>query len=309
MKPRWLVSVLILLMASCGGTGKTSLPPTQTDTATAFVATSQVEQTEVALIPTTAILPSSTVEETPIPTTASFLTPIPAATQIEISNPAAIIAKVGGGKNSFLLVGGSQNGSWVSAGDVAGVNPINADYQLYTGLDFQGWITGQGVVYEPICDQHFLTFDLFSVNESAVGVSGKWSVMPRTPQEIPTNNEIYLQAVAAWQVDQAPSQPIAAIKKIWKVDVEGNGTDEVFINATHYAEPTGHNVEPRDYSVVLMRTVIGSEVVTIQLVGDYYTEAVENRFPLTYTLEFIGDLNGDGQMEVVVGVSRWKAQG
>jgi hypothetical protein len=129
------------------------------------------------------------------------------------------------------------------------------------------------------------------------------------PQEIPTNNEIYLQALAAWLVEQAPSQPIPVIKKIWRVDVEGNGTDEVFINATRFAESTGHNVEPRDYSVVLMRTVIGSDVVTVKLVGDYYSEAITNRFPLTYTLEFIGDLNADGQMEVVVSVSRWEGTG
>jgi len=58
-----------------------------------------------------------------------------------------------------------------------------------------------------------------------------------------------------------------------------------------------------------MRTVIGSEVVTVELVGDYYTEEVVNAFPLTYNLEFIGDLNGDGTMEILIGVSQWEGTG
>ena len=58
-----------------------------------------------------------------------------------------------------------------------------------------------------------------------------------------------------------------------------------------------------------MRTVVGSEVATVELVGDYYSEEVVNYFPLTYNLEFIGDLNGDDRMEVVIGVSRWEGIG
>ena len=34
---------------------------------------------------------------------------------------------------------------------------------------------------------------------------------------------------------------------------------------------------------------------------DYYSEVGFNHFPLRYDLEFIGDLNGDGKMEVIVG--------
>ena len=263
-----------------------------------------------AIKPTsTSLPPSATPSLTQTPEPDPTITQIPVATQTSIPNPAAIIAKVEGGPISFILVGGSQNGNWISSADMEEEITVDSEYQLYTAYEFQDWITGKGLVYEPICDQHYVTFDPISISQSAVGVSGEWAVMPRTPLEISTDSEIYLQAVAAWLVEQAPSQPIVAINKIWQVDVEGDSVNEVFINATHFAEPTGHNVEPRDYSVVLMRTVIGSDVATVKLVGDYYSEAVANRFPLTYNLEFIGDLNADGQMEVVVGVSRWEGTG
>jgi hypothetical protein len=291
MKFRWLLSIFILLFVSYGCIDYKQLPPAGNDTATAFVE------------PTDPILHSPTPEEIPTQT------PLPVPTDTLVLQPSAIIAKVEGGPNSFILVGGSLNGSWVGQEGVLESLEANQNFQLYTAFEFQGWISGQKVTYEPICDQHYLTFGPFSIDQSAVAVAGDWEVLPRIPLEIATDSEIYSQALAGWLVEQAPSMPVVSIDKIWLVDVEGNGTDEVFINATHYAEPTGHDVGPRDYSVVLMRTVVGSGVATIKLVGDYYAEEETNKFPLTYTLEFIGDLNGDGRMEVVVGVSRWEGSG
>ncbi len=295
MKPRWLLCILILLLASCANNGKRDLPVIQAETVPTEAAPTVVEATEQVLPPPTEILPSPTPEETSPPTN----TPL----------PAAIIARVAGGPNSFLVVGGSQNGSWISPADVVDDLALDTEYQLYTAFDFQGSITGQELAYEPICDQYYLSLNSFSITESAVGISGDWPVLPRIPMELSTDLEVYLQAITAWQIEQAPSQPIPVIDKIWKVDVEGNGTDEVFINGTRFAEPSGHHVEPRDYSVVLMRTVIGSDVITVKLVGDYYSETIENQFPWTYNLAFIGDLNADGKMEVVVGLSRWEGTG
>jgi len=301
MRKRQL-SIIFLILAITGCSSPTDQYPSQTEV-----------REQVNLSPTLTPELDFTSTFTPLP--AASYTPTPtnnpvlAITKPIISKPAAIIARVEGGVNSFILVGGTKNGNWISAAEVAEIADFDTEYQLYTAFEFQDWITGQKPEHEPICDQHFVSINQISTNQSAFGITGEWSVLPRTPLEQSPDTEIYLQAVAAWQVEQAPSQPIAAVKKIWRVDVEGDGTDEVFINATRFAEPTGHNVEPRDYSVVLMRTVIGSDVTTVELVGDYYSEPVMNQFPLAYNLEFIGDLNGDGQMEVVVGVSRWEGSG
>jgi len=292
------VGILFIILTVAGCSSPTVLPPSPTEI---------TEQDDI--LPTVAQEVEITDTDTSPPTATFTPTPSPTTPQTPISNPSAIIARVEGGMNSFLVVGGSQNGSWVSAADVAATEAFDSDYQVFTAFEFQEWIAGKDPILEPICDQYFLNSDSFSISQSAVGVSGQWDVLPRTPVELPIDSEVYLRAITAWQIEQAPSMPIPAINKIWKVDVEGNGTDEVFINGTRYAEPTGHNVGPRDYSVVLMRTVIGSDVVTVELVGDYYIEEAENHFPLTYNLEFIGDLNGDGQMEVVVGVSRWEGTG
>ena len=310
MKTRWPLIAVIFLLASCSGPGTSEVPVPPTDPPPAAPTQTEVAWTETPTLPPTEAptdIPLPTNTALPAPT--STQAPQPTAPQTFQPGEAAIIARLERGPNAFYLVGGSQNGSWIGAGDQAESISIHDEYQIQTAFESQGWFTGEGFHQDPLCLTYYVDLEAVPITESVVGISADWQIQPRTPLEVSVDQVVYKQALAAWLVAQAPSQPIVAINKIWRVDLEGNGSEEVLLNATHFAESTGHHVEARDYSVIFLRTVIGNEVVTKTIIGDFYAEAMEFRYPLTYILEFVGDLNGDGKMEVVVGVSGWERSG
>ena len=74
------------------------------------------------------------------------------------------------------------------------------------------------------------------------------------------------------------------ISQILRVDIEGDGTDEALVSASHFADPTGHGVADGDYSLVIMRKVMGDTVETIPILADYYHQDLEIYFPLTWTM-------------------------
>ena len=113
-----------------------------------------------------------------------------------------------------------------------------------------------------------------------------------------------------WLVSQGVTGPDVSITRVVRVDIEGDGVDEVFINASRFLEETGHNTEMGDYSILLMRKVVGEVVVTVPVVADVYiSPTAELSFPFTYLLVNFLDLNGDGFLEVIVDVSRWEGSG
>jgi hypothetical protein len=86
--------------------------------------------------------------------------------------------------------------------------------------------------------------------------------------------------------------------------------DEVFLTATHFEDESGHMAEEGDYSIILMRKIVGAEVATVPVVSDLYTaQTAELNFPYTYSIASLLDLNQDGIMELIVEVTRWEGNG
>jgi hypothetical protein len=290
MKKNWLLGVLVILLLACSGlSSPVTAPPVEVISPTPLL---PVTSTPVIITPTFTANPE------PPPTT---------QTQTEYRPFSAIIARVA--PISFYLLGGTENGELLHPETVVPHLSDEETYQLYNLNGPEGSANGMKPMRDNICPVYWVNADSDFQGGLEVGVTGAWDVTPRIAQEIPTDHATYIEAVEDWLMGQNISEPVVEISQILRVDIEGDGTEEVLISASHFVEPTGHSVEHGDYSLVVMRKVVGNSVVTVPVVADYYYQEVEVQFPLTYALTFPADLNNDGDLEILVGVERWEGSG
>jgi hypothetical protein len=203
--------------------------------------------------------------------------------------------KVGG------LMGSVQGGKWL-APDRAKL----ADQTEFVLVGLKGVEEGGvGVgTKEPqstdICpDLVAVKMDLESDTGIAIGSDAKWNFVPRIPQEIAVGNATYKTIVANYLKSKGIAKPVVNITQAYRVDLEGDGKEEVLIAATRYKDGLSSHASVGDYSVILLRRTVGKTVVTHELAGEYIKKKVEFGAPMQFEISAIADLNGDGKMEIV----------
>ena len=215
------------------------------------------------------------------------------------------------GSGPFLLLGGVKTDhGWLSGVQAA---QYIGDEMVYDFLSPNGFmqIQGSDLEFSPTCGNHFMRSTVVTP-EPMVGVVSGWISEKRATTDLATDDPSYIQAVTEWFQSQGNSPAEIHITRILQVDMEGDGVNEVLLSASYFKEKFAFLTETGDYSVVLMRKVIGKNVVTMPLVKDYYISSVpefEVTYPNTYTLADAVDLNHDGTLEVIVDVRRWEGGG
>jgi hypothetical protein len=147
--------------------------------------------------------------------------------------------------------------------------------------------------------------------KGVIAIAAPWDALPRKPKVIDTTQKVYIEAARDFLKTKGIEQPEVKIDKILRVDLDGDGEEEVLISATNYFRKDD-SVPMRSpaagYSMALLRRVISGKVETQLIAGEFYPKAYpkaaqeEGRFdaPNAYKVIAALDVDGDGKMEVVI---------
>jgi hypothetical protein len=133
---------------------------------------------------------------------------------------------------------------------------------------------------------------------SPIAVAGVDDPLPRTVEQFDTGSATYRDAAA--EVARglgATTDP--TLTQLLRVDLDGNGTEEVVVAAEHLSDPDGLSSRRGDWSVVFLRRVAGDGVATDVLASSVVGGGEGGDIESIRTAA-IADLNGDGTMEIAL---------
>ena len=210
--------------------------------------------------------------------------------------------------------GGSENGKWIKADQAAKSTGKKTTYQVYSLTKQAGQITAgkPKSVDEPCPDT--LTVSLSSKpKDGVIGLAATWNALPRKPLIADASQSVYVEAVRDFLKSRGIADPKVQITRILRIDLDGDGEEEVLISATNYftEDKSDHSgapfpeapidtPRPGSYSIVILRRVVDGNVQTKLVAGEVYAKPDESVVPNVYNLAAVLDLNGDGKLEVIV---------
>jgi hypothetical protein len=228
------------------------------------------------------------------------------------ASPAAGLHPIVEAQSGYLF-GAISDGKWIKADETAKLIGDETTYRVYGLTQALGDAKGDKPKSEGAPCEETLAVSLSPETEKGViAIAAPWNALPRKPQMTDPTQKTYVDAVREFLRTKEIDQPKVKIDNIVRVDLDGDGEEEVLISATNYFrkdESVPMRSPAASYSMVLLRRVVAGKVETQLIVGEFYPKAYpkaaqeEGRFnaPNAYKVIATLDLDGDGKMEIVVG--------
>jgi hypothetical protein len=201
------------------------------------------------------------------------------------------------------LMGGTENGKYLDAKTTFARLKGEQKFSLFGITGRTGDLTATveaPTPDEPCEDFYYAKTGFDGETGTAIGAGLTWNPVPRKPSAINQNDKTYLKIVADILRAKGVPPSKAKIEQAVRIDLDGDGRDEVLLTASSY----GGNIEPRananDYSFVLLRKIVGGKAKNIIIIEEYVKKKIQFGAPNRFEISSIADLNGDGKMEIVL---------
>lgn len=205
------------------------------------------------------------------------------------------------------VLGGTVNGKWLTHREMAAHMKGGERFRLYSMRKYLGECTVSKP--RPEAPGAFPYVEIKpepSKTENVFGICGKWNALPRIPRKQSVTQPFYLDLVQSVLNEKGLPNSKANITQILRVDLEGNGQDEVLISATTPRKNYGREgmfAKKGDYSFVLLRKIVKGKVKTVLIDGDFYYKNHDPNddppTPYVFTIPAVLDMDGDGTLEVI----------
>jgi hypothetical protein len=213
---------------------------------------------------------------------------------------------------SGYLFGAISDGKWIKADQAAKLITAKTTYRVYGLTKALGEANGGKPKPEEVPCEETLAVSLSpKAQKGLIAIAAPWNALLRTPKVIDPAQKAFVENVRDFLETKEIKQPEVKIDNILRVDLDGDGEEEVLISATNYFskdESVPNRSPAASYSMVLLRRVVSGKVKTQLIVGEFYPKAYpkakeeEGRFdaPNAYKVVATLDLDGDGKMEIVI---------
>jgi peptidoglycan hydrolase-like protein with peptidoglycan-binding domain len=207
-----------------------------------------------------------------------------------------------------FVLGGTRDGAWLSPAETTASFASGLAFRRYSPSGETGSSVADAAVSVGVPCEQTLVVELAPPAETGevVAIAGPWNPLPRQPINAADQQAEFREQVLALLRAEGIAEPDLQIRQALRVDLTGNGDEELLVVATRLAEQRT-TIAPGDYSLVALLPADrqGAELV----VGEFHTAAAEFGASVEYRINGLFDLNGDGSLEIVVGWNYYEGGG
>jgi hypothetical protein len=203
-----------------------------------------------------------------------------------------------------LIIGQYMAGKWKVPPDKFGEKLRTTGFHLFGVGTRLGTVTSRGY-YEEVTGGSYIRIN----PELHVAVSNVRPTVPRSPESFPTTSSTYQKIADDFNRAKGLPTPVK-LKRIFSVDLDGDGTKEVLLEARNFEntyEPLEETAGKVTYSWVLLRHITKSVIKQTPL--EIYHSKQKGWTPPMKRLRAVADIDGDGRMEIVTSEEYHEGQG